>query len=668
MLLESPEQRLFDQRLQQNWQLPAAVALEELPGDVQALGLSEPILALLSRRGFGSAAAIEALLNPADAPDPKHHFPDLGLAVKRLKQACKTNERLAICGDYDADGMTSTALLIGVLQQLGAQPQAAIPSRQSDGYGLNVSMVEELAAEGIRLLVTVDNGVSAREALERAQALGLEVIVTDHHTIPEERPPLSALLHPQCTPEDSPYRGLAGVGMAYVLAGALAKANRSAKALAMALDLFCIGTIADMAPLQGVNRRWLMDGLPRLKDSPLPGLQALQQVAGLDDAPIDAGAVGFQLAPRINAVGRLGDPRLVVDLLTTDDPEQALELARECESLNRQRRELCDAIEAEALALAEADGDQRSPFLLLAQSHWHHGVIGIVAARLVEHYGAPVALLAAEGDGRMRASVRAPKGFAVDAALQACGDLLERFGGHPAAGGFTVKAERVTALHERLNDLAQVWREREGLQLVMPEALLKLEQINRPPLARAVTAGALRHWQSHPALLELWLHDQPTAGAAGWSPSAQPAPGRSAGAGHGLAMGSGWPSAAEAGGCGLSPQAQPLERRREPSTRGGGHPPQQRRSTGAPTPGAQLLGAAGGQRRGDPQRRWGRTPGRSRAGPAGSPSDRSPEGGTPLCQSPGPRRSQGDGTGGLETTKPPGENLQGAKRVDEAEA
>ena len=192
---------------------------------------------------------------------------------------------------------TSTALLIGVLQQLGAQPQAAIPSRQADGYGLNVSMVEELADDGIRLLVTVDNGVSAREALERAQELGLEVIVTDHHTIPEQRPPLSALLHPHCTPEGSPYRGLAGVGIAYVLAGALAKASRSAKALAMALDLFCIGTIADMAPLQGVNRRWLMDGLPRLKDSPLPGLQALQQVAGLDDAPVDAGACLLYTSP-----------------------------------------------------------------------------------------------------------------------------------------------------------------------------------------------------------------------------------------------------------------------------------------------------------------------------------------------------------------------------------
>ena len=206
MLLESPEQRLLEQRLQQNWQLPAAVDLEALPSGMQRLGLSEPVLALLNRRGFGSAEAIEALLDPAEAPDPKEHFPDLGLAVKRLKQACKTNERLAICGDYDADGMTSTALLIGVLQQLGAQPQAAIPSRQADGYGLNVSMVEELAEDGIRLLVTVDNGVSAREALERAQELGLEVIVTDHHTIPEQRPPLSALLHPHCTPEGMPIR------------------------------------------------------------------------------------------------------------------------------------------------------------------------------------------------------------------------------------------------------------------------------------------------------------------------------------------------------------------------------------------------------------------------------------------------------------------------------
>ena len=466
---------LLPQTSEQRWQLPAPIQIDP---DLRGSGLADPLLAVLQRRGYGTTAAIEALLEPPEAPDPRRHFPDLGKAVQRLKQACKQQERLAICGDYDADGMTSTALLVGVLQQLGARPQAAIPSRLDDGYGLNSGMVERLAADGIRLLVTVDNGVAAREALLRAQELEVDVVVTDHHTLPAELPPLLALLHPACTPEQSPYRGLAGVGLAYVLAMALARNCRSEQGLAMARDLFCIGTIADMAPLQGVNRRWLIDGLPGLKRSTLAGLQALQQVAGLDDAPVDAGAVGFQIAPRINAVGRLGDPQLVVDLLTTNDRDQALELARQCEQLNRQRRDLCDAIEAEARALVDADGEHRSPFLLLAQSHWHHGVIGIVAARLVDHFGLPVALLASEGDGRLRASVRAPRGFAVDAALQACSDLLERHGGHPAAGGFTVRTEQLTQLHERLNARAEAWLQLQGgLPLVEPEALVRLEEL-----------------------------------------------------------------------------------------------------------------------------------------------------------------------------------------------
>ena len=468
MLPQPPEQR---------WQLPSPVAFQAELGD---LGLCEPLLAVLQRRGHSSRGAIEALLSPAPAPEPTEHFGDLKRAVRRLQKACKGGEAVAICGDYDADGMTSTALLVGVLQRLGAAPVAAIPSRQDDGYGLNRSMVERLAQQGIRLLVTVDNGVAAREALERAQELKLDVLLTDHHTLPAEPPPCLALLHPACTPEGSPYRGLAGVGLAYVLAQALALACKSHQGLAMALDLFCIGTIADMAPLEGVNRRWLMDGLPRLKSSPLPGLQALQQLAGIEEGPLDAGVVGFQIAPRINAVGRLGDPTLVVELLTTDSQERAQELARECEALNRQRRELCDAIEAEATALVEADGDQRSPFLLLAQSHWHHGVIGIVAARLVERFGLPVALLASEGNGQLRASVRAPRGFAVDAALQHCGHLLERHGGHPAAGGFTVRAERVAELQQALNQLASSWLEQRGPGvLVEPEALLQLEQIDR---------------------------------------------------------------------------------------------------------------------------------------------------------------------------------------------
>ena len=410
------------------WLLPQAVetdALTALGAELRQRGLAElppELLAVLHRRGLGQWQAIAALLDPAPAPDPLEHFPGLTIAVERLEQACRRQEALAICGDYDADGMTSTALLVGVLQRLGARPQAAIPSRLDDGYGLNPGMVERLAGEGVGLLVTVDNGVSAREALERAQSLGVEVILTDHHSIPEVMPPHLALLHPAVTPEHSPYRGLAGVGLAHLLACSLCRRLGREDGLEIAHNLFCIGTIADMAPLQGVNRRWLIDGLPGLRRSPLAGLQALQRIAGLEDGPLDAEAVGFQLAPRINAVGRLGDPLLVVDLLTTEDPGRAQELARACEVLNRQRRELCQAIEAEALALLEADGEQRPAFLLLAQSHWHHGVIGIVAARLVERFGRPVALLAGDGDGRLRASVRAPKGFAVDRSLTACAD------------------------------------------------------------------------------------------------------------------------------------------------------------------------------------------------------------------------------------------------------
>ena len=437
-------------------------------------------MAVLQRRGVQSQEELQSLLQPDPAPEAKAHFPDLECAVQRLLQACRECQALAVCGDYDADGMTSTALLVGVLSRLGAKPQAAIPSRQSEGYGLNAAMVERLAEQGVKLLVTVDNGISAREALERAEALGLEVIVTDHHTIPPQRPPLLALLHPALTPPSSPYRGLAGVGLAYVLAAAVAERLRNPQALRTALDLFCIGTIADMAPLTGVNRRWLQEGLPQLHRSALPGLRALAELSGLEDRPIDSQGVGFRLAPRLNAVGRLADPQLAVELLTTSDADRALELAERCEQLNRQRRELCDGIEAEANALVEADGDQRPAFLLLAQNHWHHGVIGIVAARLVERWGLPVALLAGEGNGRLRSSVRAPEGFAVDAALQACSDLLERFGGHPAAGGFTVQATEVAALHERLNGLANDWLAgRDHALVVRPEALLPLEQIDR---------------------------------------------------------------------------------------------------------------------------------------------------------------------------------------------
>jgi single-stranded-DNA-specific exonuclease len=443
-------------------------------------GLPPELWAVMARRGVRDSASLAALLDPPEPPDPSSHFPDLEKAVDRLARAARDGESVAICGDYDADGMTSTALLTGLLQRLGARPQPAIPSRLEEGYGLNRAMVERLHAAGVGLLVTVDNGVSAKEALDRAVALGVDVILTDHHTLPGALPPCHALLHPALTPPDSPYRGLAGVGLAYLLASALARRLARRDGLEMALELFCIGTIADMAPLHGVNRRWLREGLPLLARTRLAGLRALIRLAGLEEAPIDAEAVGFQLAPRLNAVGRLGDPLVVVDLLTTADTDRALELARHCDALNRERRDLCQALEAEALALLEADGPRLPAFILLAQSHWHHGVIGIVASRLVERFGRPVALLGGDGEGRLRASVRAPRGFAVDQALTACAPLLERYGGHAAAGGFTVAATQLAALQERLEDLAATWLQAspEG-PMVEPEALLRLERIDR---------------------------------------------------------------------------------------------------------------------------------------------------------------------------------------------
>ena len=466
---------LVDLTTRWSWSLPRVLQPDPLPG----LDLPLPLRCLLLRRGIATTEAALTLLKPDDLPEPRTQFPDLTTAVNRVCQACLERESVAICGDYDADGMTSTALLLRALTPLGANPIAAIPSRMEDGYGLNPGMVQDLFDQGIRLLITVDNGVAAWDALELAKQLGLEVIVTDHHSIPDPRPPMTALLHPAETPVESPFRGLAGVGLAYVLARAVAEQLEQPDAIAAARDLFCIGTVADMAPLSGANRLWLLEGLQQLHRSECEGLRALQRLSGLGQHPLRAEDIGFQLAPRINAVGRLGKPQLIVDLLTVQDSEEAMLLARRCDDFNRQRRDLCDAIEAEAIALVEADEQALPPFLLLAQGHWHHGVIGIVAARLVEKYHRPTALLAGEGNGRMRASVRAPNGFAVDTALKQCGDLLDRYGGHPAAGGFTVDAAQVHRLHERLNKLALSWLSQQGDGIpVQPEVLIRLSDIN----------------------------------------------------------------------------------------------------------------------------------------------------------------------------------------------
>jgi single-stranded-DNA-specific exonuclease len=312
-----------------------------------------------------------------------------------------------------------------------------------EGYGINNRIVEEFHSQGVKLILTVDNGISATEPVQRARQLGIKVIITDHHDIPPQLPPAHAILNPKLISTASPYRGLAGVGIAYILAVTLAQQlGKEDEIYKTSLELFTLGTIADLAPLTGVNRRWLKRGLRYLPQSQLTGVQALIGVSGVNQQQkaLKPEDIGFRLGPRINAVGRLADPQIAIELLTTTDKEIAWLRAMQCEQLNRQRQEMCSQIEEEAIALC-ADKQinfQKERVLVIVQPQWHHGVIGIVASRLVERYGIPVFLGTYENDSHLRGSARGIPEFNVFHALQYCDNLLEKYDGHVAAGGFSL--------------------------------------------------------------------------------------------------------------------------------------------------------------------------------------------------------------------------------------
>ncbi len=386
---------------------------------------------------------------------------------------------MAICGDYDADGMTSTALLINALNEMGFKTVAAIPSRIEDGYGLNTKMISKLQELGVKLVITVDNGINAFEAIDLANNLNIDVIITDHHQIKDSLPKSYALIHPHKTPSNSEYKNLAGVGLAYILASTLAVEVNKLSSLKIALDLFCIGTIADMAPVTGFNRYLLKKGLKIIHLTECKGLSALYKQCRFNHNQITAREISFQIAPRINAVGRIGNPDLVLNLFSETDSTIANQLAKECDKINNKRRNISETIESEAKAILEADKNIEHSFILIAQSHWHPGVIGIVASRIVEEFNRPTALLAKSNDGLFRASVRSPHGFSVIGALEDCSSLLETFGGHPLAGGFTIKGENINELHDRLNTIADDWLKNTlHSSFIRPEAYLKLSEIN----------------------------------------------------------------------------------------------------------------------------------------------------------------------------------------------
>jgi len=515
----------------------------------KTLEISPLIAQSLINRDLSTIEKAQAFLDPESIklPSPIQEFPDLEIALNLLQTTISQKQKIAICGDYDADGMTSTALLLRSCKHLGAKVDYAIPSRMQEGYGINERIVEEFHQEGVSLILTVDNGIAAYQPIARARELGLNVIITDHHDIPPNLPPANAILNPKLISETSPYRSVAGVGVAYILALCLAKRLGKLPGLTNPLlELFTLGTIADLAPLTGVNRRWVKRGLQLLPHSQLAGVRALIQVSNVkaqeqgnlkqtnNQKSLKPDDIGFRLGPRINAVGRIADPQIVIELLTTDDKEVAEVRAKQCQEINQTRQELCAEIEQEAIAWCEESqiNLQQERVLVIVRSGWHHGVIGIVASRLVERYGVPVFIGSYEEEAHtdfatdagmmlassssnstiggeqevdtdfatdagmdapmmsphststtptstIRGSARGIPEFHVFEALQFCDDLLGKHGGHKAAGGFSLHGENLDKFRSRLSEFAHQCLEIHHLKpLVTIDAEADFKELN----------------------------------------------------------------------------------------------------------------------------------------------------------------------------------------------
>ncbi|MFM7560527.1 single-stranded-DNA-specific exonuclease RecJ [Cylindrospermopsis raciborskii] len=483
----------------QRWHI--AKQNQELAQNLASVNNVSPIIGqLLINRGMETPEIATRFINPEciNLASPLDEFPDLVASVELLASAIRNHEKIAICGDYDADGMTSTALLLRSLGSLGANIDYAIPSRMHEGYGINKRIVEEFHSEGVSLILTVDNGIAAFEPIARAKELGLKVIITDHHDLPPQLPVADAILNPKLISLSSPYRGLAGVGVAYVLAVCLAQHLQKITGLVQPmLDLFTLGTIADLAPLTGVNRRWIKRGLKSLYKSNLPGVQALIQVSGVQPSmgenqqvskaqnskSLKPEDIGFRLGPRINAVGRIGNPQIVIELLTTDDMGIALERAMQCEQINAERQKICEEIQGEAILLVEdlyAQNLHQDRVLVVVKDNWHHGVIGIVASRLVERYGVPVFIGTYENNHLVRGSARGIPEFNVFDALEFSSDLLYKYGGHKAAAGFSLPAANLENFRLRLSEFANQCLEVQHLKpLLRIDGQINFCQINR---------------------------------------------------------------------------------------------------------------------------------------------------------------------------------------------
>jgi single-stranded-DNA-specific exonuclease len=408
------------------------------------LGVSELTASVLVRRGYVDPENARAFLDGVQPPHDPFRLGDMREACERVREAIAARRRICVYGDYDVDGICATALAVLTLRELGADVAWHLPSRFDEGYGLSSSAIARLVDDGCQLVLTVDCGITAAREVAEARELGLDVIVTDHHRPAGELPgcPLVAT-----RPSEYPFPELCGTGVVLKLAQALL--GPGSAAARRHLDLVALATIADVVPLVDENRSLAIEGLRALARTQKPGLQALMEAARVDPAAIDADAVSFRLAPRINAAGRLGHPAAALELILTEDRDVATRLAGELEALNRERQIVEDSIFRSALAQVDGWPEQRRGrrAYVLADEGWHEGVVGIVASRLVERFHRPVVLVAG-AEEVWKGSGRSISCFDLHAALTACASHLERFGGHRAAAGLSIRPERLDAFAE----------------------------------------------------------------------------------------------------------------------------------------------------------------------------------------------------------------------------
>ena len=425
-----------------NWKFSPQVEDADFTKIAKSAGLSSEVACLLFQRGIKDESSLKKFLEPSleDLHDP-YLLHDMNKAVERIRLAIERGELILVYGDYDADGMTSASIVKESLEQLGAECLVYLPNRFTDGYGPNASVYKYfIEQQGVSLIVTVDNGVAGHEAIDLAQSMGVDVIVTDHHSMPEVLPDAYAIVHPEHPEADYPFKQLAGCGVAFKLACALLE-----EVQVELLDLVAIGTIADMVSLTDENRIMVQYGLEVLRNTQRIGLQELFEIAGIATSDITEETVGFQLAPRLNALGRLDDPNPAIDLLTGFDDEEVHEIALMIQEKNEERKEMVQAIYDEAKNMV----DPSKSVQVLSKEGWNPGVLGIVAGRLLEELGQTVIVLNIE-DGRAKGSARSIEAVDIFEALDPHRALFIAFGGHAGAAGMTLEAEQLDALSEIL--------------------------------------------------------------------------------------------------------------------------------------------------------------------------------------------------------------------------